>query len=83
MNVTLNRCTPEPDNVNHPAHYEMPGGIECFDVLLATQGAEAAKAFCICNAMKYLFRHRNKNGAEDIRKAGWYLNKFIELEEKK
>ena len=38
MNVTLNRHTPEPDNVNHPAHYKLPGGIECFDVLLATQG---------------------------------------------
>lgn len=67
------------DNVNHPAHYELPGGIECFDVLLATQGLEAVKNFCICNAMKYLFRRNRKNGDEDVKKAAWYVAKYIEL----
>ena len=67
------------DNVNHPAHYELPGGIECFDVLLATQGVEAVKSFCICNAMKYLFRRNRKNGDEDVKKAEWYIAKYIEL----
>lgn len=67
------------DNVNHPAHYELPGGIECFDVLLATQGLEAVKSFCICNAMKYLFRRNRKNGDEDVKKAAWYIAKYIEL----
>ena len=56
-----------PDNVNHPAHYES-GQFECIDVMLETQGAEAVKDFCICNAFKYLYRHRRKNGAEDIAK---------------
>lgn len=68
-----------PDNVNHPAHYELPGGIECFDVLLATQGLDAVKNFCICNAMKYLFRRNRKNGDEDVKKAAWYIAKYIEL----
>lgn len=68
-----------PDNVNHPAHYELPGGIECFDVLLATQGLDAVKSFCICNAMKYLFRRNRKNGDEDVKKAAWYIAKYIEL----
>ena len=68
-----------PDNVNHPAHYELPGGIECFDVLLATQGLDAVKNFCICNAMKYLFRRNRKNGDEDVKKAAWYVAKYIEL----
>lgn len=72
-----------PDNVNHPKHYELPGGIECFDVLLATQGRANVQAFCICNAIKYLFRHMRKNGLEDVKKARWYLDKFIELEEQK
>ena len=72
-----------PDNVNHPQHYELPCGIECIDVLLATQGERDVQAFCICNAIKYLFRHRRKNGLEDVKKARWYLNKFIELEEQK
>ena len=67
------------DNVNHPAHYELPGGIECFDVLLATQGLEAVKSFCICNAVKYLFRRNRKNGDEDVKKAAWYVAKYIEL----
>lgn len=69
-----------PDNVNHPRHYELPGGIECIDVLEATQGKDAVQAFCICNAMKYLYRHKRKNGLEDVKKAKWYIDKFIELE---
>lgn len=68
-----------PDNVNHPKHYELPGGLECFDVLIATQGKEAAQHFCLCNAMKYLFRQGRKNGREDIEKARWYLDKYLEL----
>ena len=70
----------KPDNVNHPQHYELPNGLECFDVIVATQGVEAAKSFAISNAIKYLFRHKRKNGLEDIKKAVWYLNKYIELE---
>ena len=70
------------DNVNHPQHYKLPGGIECFDVMLAVFGVEAMKLFCIVNAFKYLFRHKRKNGLEDIKKARWYIDKRIELEEK-
>ncbi len=70
------------DNVNHPSHYET-GKFECIDVMVETQGVEAVKDFCICNAFKYLYRHKNKNGLEDVKKAIWYLNKLVELEEKK
>lgn len=70
------------DNVQHPAHYT-GGSIECIDAMAETQGVEAVKNFCICNAFKYLWRHGKKNGVEDVKKAAWYLNKFIELEEKK
>ena len=69
------------DNVNHPAHYES-GQFECIDVMVETQGVEAVQDFCICNAFKYLYRHRRKNGKEDIEKARWYINKYLELEEK-
>ena len=68
------------DNVNHPQHYET-GKYECIEVMLETQGAAAVQDFCICNAFKYLYRHKNKNGTEDIKKAVWYLNKYIELED--
>lgn len=33
-----------------------------------TQGVEAVKNFCICNAFKYLWRHGKKNGAEDVKR---------------
>lgn len=68
------------DNVNHPSHYET-GKYECIDVMIETQGIEAVKNFCICNAFKYLYRHDNKNGVEDVRKAKWYLDKYLELVE--
>ena len=68
------------DPVNHPSHYET-GKFECIDVMVETQGVEAVKDFCICNAFKYLWRHENKNGTEDIKKAIWYLKKYVELEE--
>lgn len=77
--AAIGAVSPEPDNVNHPKHYELPGGLECFDVLIATQGKEAAQHFCLCNAMKYLFRQGRKNGREDIEKARWYLDKYLEL----
>lgn len=66
------------DNVNHPSHYET-GKFECIDVMLETQGIEAVKDFCLCNAFKYIYRTRNKNGIEDVKKAIWYLNKYVEL----
>lgn len=72
--------TTENDNVNHPNHYT--GKYECIDVMVETQGIEAAKNFCTCNAFKYLWWHDKKNGVEDVKKAAWYLNKFIELEER-
>ena len=68
------------DNVNHPAHYNT-GKYESIDVMVETQGVDAVKNFCICNAFKYIYRHRFKNGVEDIKKAIWYLNKYVELNE--
>lgn len=66
----------KPDPVNRPAHYTS-GGIECIDAMQAAFGAEVVKGFCLCNAFKYLWRHRNKNGVEDLKKARWYLNRLI------
>ena len=68
------------DIVNHPSHYET-GTFECIDVMQETQGKEAVMDFCVCNALKYLYRHRRKNGIEDIKKARWYIDKYIELAE--
>ena len=69
------------DVVSRPAHYAKTS-IECIDAMIETQGVEAVKAFCVCNAFKYLWRHNEKNGDEDIKKANWYLNKAVELMER-
>lgn len=66
------------EEINHPDRYA-GGKFECIDVMLDVFGADAVKHFCILNAFKYLWRSEKKNGIEDIRKAVWYLNKYIEL----
>lgn len=65
------------DNVNHPGHYTK-GGIECIDAIkAATEGLTGMEAVCTGNAIKYLWRWKWKNGAEDIRKAIWYLQRLL------
>lgn len=66
------------DNVNHPSHYV--GEIECIDAMIQTQGVEVVMGFCVVNAFKYLWRWKDKNGVEDVQKAKWYIDKFLELE---
>lgn len=66
--------------VDHPSHYTH-GSVECIDAMVETQGVHAVQHFCVCNAFKYLWRWRGKNGMEDIKKAAWYLNKAITLQE--
>lgn len=69
------------DAVNHPSHY-CRDGIECIDVIKATtKGMNAFDAFCQGNAIKYLFRWQYKNGVEDLKKARWYIDKLIEIQE--
>jgi hypothetical protein len=70
------------DMVNSPSHYSLLGGTEVIDVEIATQGKEAVKEHCICAAVEYLLRRKKKNGDEDVRKAHWWLGKYIELLEK-
>ena len=70
----------EYDVVSRPQHYASTS-IECIDAMRETQGDEAVKHFCECNAFKYLWRHNSKNGDEDVRKASWYLNKAVEIME--
>lgn len=69
-----------PDMINHPSHYTT-GGIECIDAMIASQGVEAVTAYCTCNAFKYIWRHKHKNGSEDLRKARWYITKALALME--
>jgi len=65
------------DSVNHPSHYTA-GGIECIEALkAATTKLTGIEAVCTANAIKYLWRWKDKNGAEDIRKAIWYCKRLL------
>ena len=67
------------DMVNHPTHYTS-GGIECIDALeAATQGLQGLEAVCTANAIKYLWRWKLKNGAQDLEKSIWYIKKLLEV----
>ena len=66
------------DVVNHPAHYTQ-GGIECIDAMKAAFGADELAVYCKIAAFKYIWRCEHKNGLEDIKKAVWYLEKYIDL----
>ena len=68
------------DNVNHPAHYEASTSIECIEAMELMFGEQAVYDLCLCNAYKYIWRHKNKNGLEDLDKAEWYLNKASEIQ---
>lgn len=66
------------DAVNHPVHYTS-GKYECFDEMIALFGKEAVVDFCKCNVYKYKYRSQLKNGAEDLAKADWYMDRIFEL----
>ena len=67
------------DNVNHPAHYT-DGSIEVIDFI-----EDKKLGYHLGNAVKYISRAGKKDPektVEDLQKAVWYLNRFIEkLEE--
>ena len=69
------------DKVNHPSHYAL-GKYECIDVMIAVFGVTMVMAYCIVNAFKQIWRFTRKNGVEDIKKAIWSLQKWVELNEK-
>ena len=57
------------EKVNHPKHYNNhPSGVEAIDVIQYMN-------FCLGNAFKYVYRYKDKNGIEDLKKAVWYLEK--------
>lgn len=61
--------------VDHPSHYTQ-GRLEVID---AIEGL--ALGFHGGNVVKYLARYKFKGGVEDLRKARWYLDRLIQLEQ--
>jgi hypothetical protein len=67
------------DPVNHPSHYT-DGKIEVIDFI-----EDKKLGFHLGNTVKYISRAGKKNQdktIEDLKKAAWYLNRYIEYLEK-
>ena len=66
------------DMVNHPPHYKS-GGIETIDFIEAKE-----LPYHLGNVVKYISRAGVKSHCpiEDLKKAQWYLNRYVELMEK-
>jgi hypothetical protein len=68
------------DPVNSPAHYaDSFGSIQCIEAIEASMSLEEFKGFLKGNVQKYVWRYSKKNGAEDLKKARWYLERLIGL----
>jgi len=64
------------DPIN-PDHYQRDG-IECIDAIkAAVQNLTGDQAYCTGNAIKYLWRWKEKGGKTDLKKAMWYINDMI------
>lgn len=68
------------DMVNHPPHYTQ-SFVECIDAIRAALGPVGFRGYCQGAAMKYVWRYERKGGAEDLRKAVWYLQQLITVVE--
>lgn len=67
------------EQVHHPEHYQSDK-YECIEVMRAVFGDERVRAFCLCNAFKYLWRATKKGHfEEDVRKANWYTRYIVEV----
>lgn len=75
-----NSIDTETDNVNSPSHYKQFSR-EVIDTMQGVSTTEEFKGYLKLNAIKYLSRYQGKNGAEDLAKAGWYINKLKEVVE--
>ena len=63
------------DNIN-PNHYKS-WGMECIEAIQAMLTPEEFKGYCKWNNLKYLWREKNKNWLEDLKKANRYLEYLI------
>ena len=64
------------DPIN-PNHYKQ-GKVECIDCIeSATSSLTGFEGFCTGNAIKYLYRWKQKGGRQDLEKSRWYINRML------
>lgn len=64
------------DPIN-PNHYKQ-GKVECIDCIeSATSSLTGFEGFCTGNAIKYLYRWKQKGGVTDLLKSRWYINRML------
>jgi hypothetical protein len=80
--ITITHNLPKKDDINHPLHYHK-GGIDVIAFAELHFPKEQLKGFHRINCIKYIDRYEDKGGVKDLKKARFYLDKLIELEEKK
>lgn len=69
------------NNIN-PSHYKQ-GEVECIDALeSATMNLRGIEAVCTANAIKYLWRWKEKGGRDDLHKAQWYIARLLTVTSK-
>jgi hypothetical protein len=68
---------PDHDDPVNPSHYKSEG-VECVDYIKQQLSRDAYVGYLEGNVIKYIHRHKYKNGLEDLRKAQWYLNKLTQ-----
>ena len=69
------------DIVNHPSHYIDGGGVECIEAIESALTSEEYRGYLKGNIQKYVWRERHKGGTESLKKARWYLDRLIQLDE--
>ena len=67
------------DPVDAPAHYQ-GNKMQCIDAMEAMLSVDEFRGYLRGNVFKYQWRFRDKGGLEDLRKARWYLDRLIKLE---
>lgn len=63
-----------------PSHYRKYN-LETIDNIQNSSTHEEFTGFLKCNIKKYIDRYPDKDGINDLKKARWYLDKWIEVEQ--
>lgn len=67
------------DKINPNYYKDKP--IETIDVIKNELTSEEFRGYLKGQIWKYLSRHRQKNGLEDLQKAKWYMDYLVKFEQ--